>query len=76
MRKNVSNVDALVRGLLAALLAVVGVSGQAGGVLSFVAILAALWLMATALTRECPIYRAFHIGTARTPNPTPPIRRG
>jgi hypothetical protein len=41
------------------------------GVVSFLAILTALILMATALTRECPIYRALHVRTLGKPAATP-----
>jgi hypothetical protein len=71
MRQNVGNKDALARGLLAILLVVV--SPQVSGVLSFAAVLAGLILMATALTRECPLYRI--LGTCtRRPVAAPPRR--
>lgn len=76
MRRNVGSVDALVRGLLAVALAVLGVSVHERGLLSFVAILVALVLMATALTRECPLYRLLHLGTLRASNPMSRARRG
>jgi hypothetical protein len=44
------------------------------GLPSFVAVLGGLILMATALTRECPLYRVLHIATARTAAPR--ARRG
>jgi hypothetical protein len=75
MRKNVGTKDATVRALLAVALVVIGVSAPGSDLLSFAAVLGGLILMATALTRECPLYRAFHTGTAR-PSPAPPERRG
>jgi len=75
MRKNVGTTDALVRALLATVLVVGAVSAQSTGLLSFAAVLGGLILMATAMTRECPLYRVFHIGTAR-PSAAPPPRRG
>jgi hypothetical protein len=75
MRRNVGTTDALVRAILAVVLVVVGVSAQTTGILSFAAVLGGLIVMATALTRECPLYRTFHTGTAR-PSAAPPSRRG
>ena len=75
MRRNVGTTDARVRALLAVGLVVVGVSAQTSGLLSFAAVLGGLILMATALTRECPLYRALHKGTAR-PSAAPRPRRG
>jgi hypothetical protein len=74
MQKNVGMADALLRGVLAIALVVLGVSGQVQGLPSFVAVLGGLILMATALTRECPLYRVLHIATARTAAPR--ARRG
>jgi len=65
MSRNVGSKDAITRGLIAALLAVLGVVAEVPGYLSFAAILMAIVLMATALTRECPIYRVFRIATLR-----------
>jgi hypothetical protein len=76
MRKNVGTSDARVRAVLAAVLVLVGVSAQTSGLLSFAAVLGGLILMATALTRECPLYRAFHKGTERPSAAPPPSRRG
>lgn len=73
--RNVSMVDALARGALATALVVVGVSGEVHGVLSFVAVLGGLILMATALTRECPVYRVLHVATARPSPAAPRVRR-
>jgi hypothetical protein len=75
MRRNVGRRDALVRGILAIALVALGVSAQARGLLSFAAVMGGLLLMATALTRECPVYRFLHTGTAR-PTPEPRARRG
>jgi hypothetical protein len=74
--RNVGRADAVVRGLLAAALVIVGVSGQVHGLLSFAAVLGGLILMATALTRECPVYRALHTGTARPSAAASRARRG
>lgn len=63
MHHNVGTVDAVVRGSLAVLLAVVGITTSLPGLVSFAAVLLGIILMATALTRECPVYRALHIAT-------------
>ena len=63
MARNVGSRDAVLRGVVAALLAAFGIFGPVPGYLSFTAILAGIILMATALTRECPVYRALHIAT-------------
>jgi len=65
MARNVGPRDAVARGVVAALLAVFGVVAPIPGYLSFAAILAGIILMATALTRECPVYRVLHIATLR-----------
>lgn len=65
MTRNVGSKDALARGVVAVLLAALGVFTQIPGYLSFAAILLGIMLMATALTRECPLYRALHIATLR-----------
>jgi len=51
--------------VIAVILASFGVFAEIPGYLSFAAILVGIVLMATALTRECPIYRALHIATLR-----------
>jgi hypothetical protein len=53
----------MTRGVIAVLLASGGVFAAIPGYLSFTAILLGIVVMATALTRECPLYRALHIGT-------------
>ncbi|HEX9631127.1 MAG TPA: DUF2892 domain-containing protein [Gemmatimonadales bacterium] len=63
MSRNVGRKDAVTRGVIAVLLASAGIFATIPGYLSFTAILLGIILMATALTRECPLYRAFHIGT-------------
>lgn len=65
MARNVGPRDAVARGVVAALLAAFGVVAPIPGYLSFAAILAGIILMATALTRECPVYRVLHIATLR-----------
>lgn len=63
MRKNVGRMDAWIRGALALLLfSVAAVFNRFLGV-SLLAALAALVLVATALTRSCPLYRALGIGS-------------
>lgn len=63
MSRNVGRKDAMTRGVIAVLLASGGVFAAIPGYLSFTAILLGIVVMATALTRECPLYRALHIGT-------------
>ena len=63
MACNVGVRDALTRGVVAVLLAAFGIFAPIPGYLSFIAILAGIILMGTALTRECPVYRALHIAT-------------
>jgi uncharacterized BrkB/YihY/UPF0761 family membrane protein len=63
MQCNVGKKDAVARAVLAVLLAALGVFAPIPGYLSFVAILAGIILMGTALTRECPFYRVLHIAT-------------
>lgn len=75
MKRNVGTLDAVARGLSAGALVVVAVSVRTPGVVSFLAILTALILMATALTRECPIYRALHVRTLGKSAATPRPRR-
>lgn len=65
MARNVGTKDALARGTIAVLLAALGVVAAIPGFMSFAAILVSIVLMATALTRECPIYRLLHIATLR-----------
>jgi len=65
MARNVGSKDALVRGVAAVLLTALGVFSEIPGYLSFAAILLGIVLMATALTRECPLYRTLHIATLR-----------
>jgi len=74
MAGNVSSLDAWIRGALAVALVVFGVASHGTEILSFGAVLVGIVLMATALTRECPVYRAFRIGTLR-PSPTRGARR-
>lgn len=66
MSRNVGRKDAVTRGVIAVLLASLGVFAQIPGYVSFAAILVGIVLMATALTRECPLYRALHIATFRS----------
>lgn len=66
MSRNVGPKDAFTRGVLAVLLAALGVFAAIPGYLSFAAILLGIVLMATALTRECPLYRLLHIATLRS----------
>jgi hypothetical protein len=63
MARNVSSLDASIRGVLAVALVVFGVASHATEILSFGAVLVGIVLMATALTRECPFYRVFRIRT-------------
>lgn len=63
MSRNVGRMDAVTRGVAAVVLAGCGIFTAIPGYLSFVAILLGIVLMATALTRECPLYRALHIAT-------------
>jgi hypothetical protein len=65
MSRNVGAPDAAVRAVLAVVLVVLGFVTSIPGYLSFVAVLAGIILMATALTRECPVYRLLHIATLR-----------
>jgi len=65
MNRNVGQKDAFTRGVLAALLAGLGIFAEIPGYLSFAAVLMGIVLMATALTRECPFYRVLHIATLR-----------
>jgi hypothetical protein len=41
------------------------VFGGAPGLVSFAAVLLGIVLMGTALTRECPVYRVFHLASLR-----------
>ena len=66
MSRNVGPKDAIARGVIAVLLTGLGVFADIPGYLSFGAILVGIVLMATALTRECPCYRALHIATLRS----------
>ena len=63
MDRNVSGKDALIRAIVAAVLVGTGLVVSVPGYVSFAAVLLGIILMATALTRECPIYRIFHIAT-------------
>ena len=65
MSRNVGRRDAVTRGVITVILVSFGVFAEIPGYLSFAAILVGIVLMATALTRECPIYRALHIATLR-----------
>jgi Inner membrane protein YgaP-like, transmembrane domain len=66
MSRNVGPKDAVTRGVIAVLLVSLGVFSRIPAYLSFAAILVGIVLMATALTRECPLYRALHIATLRS----------
>jgi hypothetical protein len=74
MARNVNSLDACIRGALAVVLVVFGVASHGTEILSFGAVLLGIVLMATALTRECPFYRAFHIHTQR-PSTNPGSRQ-
>lgn len=63
MQRNVGKRDAVTRGVIAVLLALFGVVSPVPGLVSFAAILVAIILMATALTRECPVYHLLHFAT-------------
>lgn len=65
MDRNVGNKDALVRGVIAVGLIGVGLLAPLPGYFSFGAVLIGIVVMATALTRECPVYRLLHIATLR-----------
>lgn len=74
MARNVSSLDACIRGIAAVGLVVFGVASHGTEILSFGAVLVGIVLMATALTRECPFYRIFRIYTQR-PGTNPQSRR-
>jgi hypothetical protein len=74
MARNMSSVDASCRGVLAVAFVVFGVASHGIEIVSFGAVLLGIVLMATALTRECPFYRAFHLHTHR-PSAAPDSRR-
>jgi uncharacterized membrane protein HdeD (DUF308 family) len=63
VERNVGTWDAITRGVIAVLLGLFGVFVPVPGLVSFIAILLGIVLMATALTRECPFYRLFHLAT-------------
>ena len=63
MARNVGTCDALIRAALAVLLVAFGVLSHQAEIISFAAVLVGIILMGTALTRECPVYRALHFGT-------------
>jgi hypothetical protein len=65
MARNLSALDACIRAVLAVALVIFGIASHGAELLSFGAVLAGIVLMATALTRECPLYRAFHLRTLR-----------
>ena len=65
MAQNVGTKDAVARGMIAVVLTTLGVFAAVPGYVSFAAILVGILLMATALTRECPVYRILHIATLR-----------
>jgi len=65
MNRNVGRKDACIRGVIAVLLICAGLFAGLPGYYSFGAVLVGIILMATVLTRECPIYRALHIATLR-----------
>jgi hypothetical protein len=65
MSRNVGAPDAAVRAVIAIVLVALGFVTSVPGYLSFVAVLAGIILMGTALTRECPVYRLLHIATLR-----------
>jgi hypothetical protein len=69
MARNVGNLDALIRAALALLLVAFGVLSHQAEIVSFAAVLLGIILMGTALTRECPVYRALHIGSRRRHHP-------
>lgn len=65
MSRNVGAPDAAVRAVIAIVLVALGFITSVPGYLSFVAVLAGIILMGTALTRECPVYRVLRIATLR-----------
>ena len=65
MSRNVGTKDAVARGVIAVILAGIGLFAAVPWYLSFTAVLTGIILMATALTRECPLYRVLHVATLR-----------
>ena len=74
MARNLSALDACIRAVLAVALVVFGIASHGTELLSFGAVLAGIVLMATALTRECPLYRTFHLRTLRPSSTRDPRR--
>lgn len=63
MKKNVSNVDRIIRVLLAAVLVYLYYSGVVTGTVGLVLTIAGVVLLLTSLFSFCPIYAIFGIST-------------
>lgn len=65
MVRNVSKRDAALRGALAAVFMVLALVFNGRPVIALTAAVLGIVLAATALTRECPLYRVLGLGTWR-----------
>lgn len=63
MKRNMSNLDRIVRGVLAAVLAVLYFTGVVSGPLGIVVLVLAAVLALTAVIAFCPLYVPFKINT-------------
>ncbi len=63
MQKNVSQVDALIRGISGVLLFALAAAFNARPLFSLLLALIALVLIGTALTHNCPLYSVLRTGT-------------
>ena len=65
MKRNESNVDRIIRAILAVVLLVVGIWGGLQGALPVVLIVLGAILLFTAITGFCLIYKIFNISTKK-----------
>jgi hypothetical protein len=63
MKRNMSNLDRIIRGVLAAVLAVLYFTGAVSGPLGIVVLVLAAVLALTAVIAFCPLYVPFKINT-------------
>ena len=63
MKKNMGNVDRIIRILIAALIAYLSYAGKLQGTLNLVLVILAVILLLTSLLGFCPLYVPFKIST-------------
>lgn len=65
MKKNVGNIDKIIRGLVAILIAVLYINGTLSGIVGIILLLVAVILVLTSLVSFCPLYWPLGISTTK-----------